>query len=81
METIEYAKTHFKTEEELMKKAAYEGLQEQISIHQEYTKKVARLCLEAQQRGEQVHSELCDFLNQWWKKHILDLDMKYKGRI
>lgn len=80
-EMTDYVKEHFVTEEGLMRKAGFPGLAQQEQEHRAFTKKVAQLCMEAARRGEKMYPELCDFLNEWLRKHIMEMDMQYKGKI
>ena len=77
----QYAKEHFNTEETLMREAGYPALEPHRKMHSDYRKKTITLCLRATERLPNVPDELLKFIHTWWLKHILQEDMKLKGKI
>ena len=66
---------HFKHEERLMLKYAYEGLQEHKTEHQDLIDSVKSLQLKFLQDGKQLSNEDIEFLEHWLTEHILVADM------
>jgi len=73
-----YIVEHFSTEEALLQKKKYPGLDEQKESHDKFIKKFSHLC--AEMDGDEVKQakNLIDFLVDWWRTHILEEDMRYK---
>ena len=76
---INYAKTHFKTEENLLKQYGYPELITHKQEHTQYLYKISFLCEREVICKSTVPNELLDYLIYWWTKHILNSDMKYKS--
>ena len=74
----QYAKEHFKTEENLMKEYGYPGLEEQKQEHRTYRIKAVDFSTATILGIEAVPEILLAYLFEWWTHHILDEDMKYK---
>lgn len=73
-----YADQHFNTEEEILNRYAYPGMEEQEREHEGYLTSMADFLVSATTERldrEQVH----DFLLHWWVSHILESDMAYKS--
>lgn len=73
-----YANDHFRSEEELLARHGYAGVGEQKEDHTQYRLKVARLCLDASRHKTSLPEELTAFLRDWWVRHILERDMKFR---
>jgi hemerythrin len=74
-----YAEEHFKTEEDLMQKYGYPGLEDQQRRHRAYRKKVVHLSVATMYGESSVPETLVAYLRDWWVEHILEEDMKYKA--
>jgi hemerythrin len=72
-----YAKTHFETEEAMLKKCGYVHLDAHIAEHEAYLKSLTYLLLSTAHKNED-RAELYQYLMFWWTGHILSSDMKYK---
>lgn len=76
-----YIKTHFTSEEIMMKNAGYEGLNQHLNEHQFYIEKVQDL-RERYEQGRLILSlEVTNFIKDWITNHIMVTDQKYKGKI
>ena len=74
---VKYAELHFTTEEKLMKKYGYEGLEMQQNEHDSFTMKVFALNEELAQAKGDIYSDLIIFLKEWYVSHILGTDKEY----
>ena len=76
-ELVNYAKTHFKHEEEIMEKYGYPKLDDQKKEHREFINKVKDV-IDQHQRGTTLLSiSIFEFLVSWIKNHIMKSDMAY----
>ncbi len=76
---VEYAQTHFATEEALMTEYKFPGLEAHRMEHQRFGKKVEKF-LEDYRAGKQgVPVSLLMFLQTWLKEHILTADKAYSS--
>lgn len=66
---------HFKHEERLMLKYAYQGYEEHKTEHQELIESVKELQQKFQQAEQRLSSEDIEFLEHWLTGHILSADM------
>jgi hemerythrin len=76
----EYAQTHFDTEERYMRWFAYAGYDEHKQEHEKFKQRLAQLIQERRStrgREDDLSFELIDFLCDWLKNHLLELDRKY----
>lgn len=74
----QYAHDHFITEEAILNKYGYEGLEKQKKDHKEYRLKVVNFCMDTVDHKKTVPLDLKAFILNWWKDHILIDDMSYK---
>ncbi|MGC8765664.1 MAG: bacteriohemerythrin [Brevinematia bacterium] len=76
-ELIDYTKTHFKSEEEMMIKYNYPHYIAHYNEHKKLTEEVLKL-QEKYNKGELFISvEVMNFLKDWLSHHILETDKKY----
>ncbi len=78
-EMTDFARTHFKAEERLMKAYGYPGLEEQKRLHAQFRKKTASFTKGAERGDEQIPQELLEYLIDWLTHHILEKDMAYRS--
>lgn len=76
-----YSKEHFTTEEELLRKLNYPGLDYQIKEHTEFKLKTVKSAIKVLKGHENVPEETIQFLKDWWTNHILKVDMEYKDLV
>lgn len=73
-----YAREHFKTEEDLMIKHDYPHLDGHKQQHHGFQEKAARLCFATVKGQASVPHELLEYLQRWLTHHILEVDMAFK---
>ncbi len=74
----QYAAYHFETEEALMLQYDYPAYESHRDDHTQFKLKTAKFCLDALLRKETLPEELLSYLRDWFTRHILEADMKYK---
>jgi hemerythrin-like metal-binding protein len=75
-ELIDYTKTHFAHEEQLMRESSYAGYDDQKRAHEALVTQV----LEAKQKfaaGTALSQEIMSFLKSWLINHIQGMDKQY----
>lgn len=76
-ELADYTSYHFTAEEEFMEQIGYPKLEEHKSEHAYYSDEVFEGLTQFSERGGIEANNLLDFLNNWWKNHIMDEDLNY----
>lgn len=78
---VEYTKTHFKREEELMQKHQYPGYLNHKALHDSLTKQVVDT-MNKFQEGKTIETvEVMSFLKDWLVTHIQNTDRKYTAHL
>ena len=75
---IEYANSHFKTEEKYMEEHGYPGYEQQKKEHNDFIEKIFSLHEELANWSQEIHYKISDYLKDWYISHVLGTDMKYK---
>ena len=75
---VDYTKTHFKREEDMMEKYGYAGLPAHRHAHSRLAKQVTDFCTRYEDGDTSITNDLVAFMNNWLQIHILDEDMDYK---
>ena len=76
-ELVAYTKTHFKAEEDAMRKHAYPGLPQQQQQHKALIQQVAETQKKMASGNAMISMEVMDFLKDWLVKHIQGSDKEY----
>ena len=76
-EMVEYASTHFKSEEQLLEDHEYPELKQQKDEHREFKQQAGEFCLLTLEQNEKMTHDLLNYLHDWWKDHILYKDKRY----
>ena len=76
-EMVEYAATHFKLEEEYMRKFGYAKTGLHSREHQAFTKKATDLNERSAAAGFILTTEVLGFLKDWLQRHIMGVDRQY----
>ena len=71
---VDYAKTHFFVEEELMRAYDYPGATAHKIEHDSFKKKIDMLARHFEQGNVLIEDRLLDFLKGWLIEHILKTD-------
>jgi hemerythrin len=74
---VDYTKTHFAAEEQLMLKHAYPGYVSHKALHDDLTKQVVDLQNKLQAGKVLVTVQVMNFLKDWLSNHILNTDKRY----
>ncbi len=74
---IDYTKTHFKTEEELMKNYGYPGYLSHKLQHDKFVRKVSEFQRKFEEGELTLSMEIMNFLKDWLLNHILGTDKKF----
>jgi len=77
MGMFDYATTHFRAEEELLRQAGYSELQTQLREHKAFLDKAVEFS-KKDLADPQICSQITGYLRDWLRHHILEEDMKYK---
>jgi len=72
-----YAAMHFETEERYMFECGYAGLAGHVKAHDEFREKAEELCSDQADGGEEIFTEMLEFLYEWLVVHILSCDKDY----
>lgn len=78
-EFLEYVKYHFKTEESLMEKCCFKGLDEHKRVHKEFEEKAISYQARIKEESGDMFlaMEMMNFLIDWIIGHILVMDREY----
>ena len=74
---IQYTRSHFSTEERLMKTNGYPDYEIHKAKHDAMTNKVAGIYRDYQDGKATITFEVMQFLEQWVDKHIMGTDKQY----
>jgi hemerythrin-like metal-binding protein len=77
-EMLNYAKEHFRDEEEMMQEYGYPEIERHKELHAYFIRTTAELSINALNNQSMVLQEIIEFLKMWLTLHILKVDMKYK---
>lgn len=77
MQMFSYAAEHFETEEALLRKRSFTGLDRQIREHKMFMRKATEFA--GKDLSDPVtHTQVVTFLSEWLVHHILHEDMQYR---
>jgi hemerythrin len=74
---LNYAWTHFRTEEDLFREIDVPDAAEHIEEHERFTARVIAFRTRFVTIGENILPELVDFLSEWLTAHLRDADSRY----
>jgi len=74
---VQYTMYHFATEEELLQKHGFPGVNEHRIEHNQMTMKISRLQDQHRDGKADAAETLLVFLQSWLKQHILESDKQY----
>jgi hemerythrin len=77
-ELAQYAREHFRTEEQMLRRCAWSDLAGHMRDHEAFEQQIADWSFAATM-GTLNILDVQRYIAQWWKHHILDADMQYKG--
>lgn len=73
-----YAREHFRAEEDLMLQYDFPGYSDHRARHQAFLHQVVQFCAATNSGDETIPQQLLEFLKDWLATHILEEDMAYK---
>jgi len=78
-EIVEYASLHFRTEEKIMLELKYDGYDEHHKEHEAIKSDIYKECKRVVEKEATAMDVmwLYNYMNNWLKHHILDVDMMY----
>lgn len=76
-ELVDYTKTHFKNEEELMAQHGFDDLEAHKLQHKQFIDKVNALVKEYEENADVTIVDALNFLKNWLVKHINGTDKEY----
>ncbi len=76
---IDYTKTHFQREEDLMEKHGFPGLEAHHQQHQEMIAEVSKLVTDYRENTEATIEKTISYLQTWLIKHINGTDKEYSS--
>ena len=76
-ELSEYTRNHFSAEEQYMKEKGFQGIDEHIAKHKEFTHTIETLKTRYHDNDLDVTRELIIVLGEWLLHHVLRDDMMY----
>lgn len=80
---VEYVKTHFKTEDDIMTQIEYTRQKEHRKSHRELTEKLVEIYKELIENGasDELHEKLAKLCQIWYVAHINDFDKRLASYI
>ena len=78
---LRYAQMHFETEENLMRRFDYEGLEEHAAEHAELVDQLRRFVLRFTKKEERISTEMLAFVSNWITHHIQESDGQFAPMI
>ena len=78
---VEYARVHFRAEEQIMEAHGYPELQKHREAHHKFEDKISSLRSRLIKNGDLDAHEILDFLKKWWTSHIIKRDKDYQPYI
>jgi|LGOV01.1.fsa_nt_gb hemerythrin len=78
-EIVEYASLHFKTEEAIMNEVGYDGIESHHENHESIKTDIYHECKKVVEKEATAMDIiwLYNYMNNWLKHHILEVDMLY----
>ncbi len=77
IDMVEFANTHFETEEKYMKLFKFQGFDEHHLEHEKFKSKILDLKNLILKHEADITPALLEFLKEWLETHFLDTDQKY----
>jgi hemerythrin len=74
---VDYAATHFETEEKYMRKFKFPGYEEHKSEHEKFTAQALDLQKRSREDGFILSLDILNFLKNWLAEHLIATDKKY----
>lgn len=80
-ELLVYTRTHFRQEEELMKKAGFPHLEPHQAMHQKFVAEVESVVRQAQEGKAANPIQMLNMLRDWLVNHIQKVDKQYSEHL
>ncbi len=79
---IDYTNSHFQREESVMQASGYPYLENHRQVHRLYKQEVERKKIQHERNPQDTDVDvLCEFMESWFRDHIMTMDMSYKDWI
>lgn len=72
-----YTREHFRQEEDLMRRAAFPGLERHRQVHEAFVARVQELVKRQAEGDTSVTVEAATSMAEWLSRHILGMDREY----
>lgn len=76
-EVTNYTHYHFQTEEEIMEKVNYSGMEDHKLLHKDFILKLQLFKVEFEKGSKHIDALFCVFLKNWLMDHIVTEDPKF----
>lgn len=73
---IDYTKTHFFVEEEMMKAYGYPDRDAHLKAHEGFCNRMDQIKTNFEQTGATISTDMLEFLKDWLTNHILQVDRR-----
>ncbi|MBU1043548.1 MAG: bacteriohemerythrin [Candidatus Omnitrophica bacterium] len=77
IDMMEFADTHFKTEEKYMERFKFQGLESHRLEHEKFVKKIIKLERVILKSKADARPAMLEFLKDWLESHLLEIDREY----
>lgn len=75
---VDYSKSHFKYEEEMLREIDYKDIEKHIAQHKFFIQKVNNLKQELNYNNPLLFEKTAVFMKKWFLNHIIQSDKKYQ---
>ena len=77
----QYSRQHFESEERIMLRYGYEGLDEHQRDHRALLEQLRRVVLDYRRRPESVNESIKSFVHEWVVQHIEEDDLEFAAPV
>jgi hemerythrin len=77
IDLMEYAITHFTSEEMYMEQIEFPLLESHQMAHRQFSKQLKIFIARYKASDKNLGKEISSYMTHWWQRHILDMDQHY----